>query len=139
MSLEAARVEEKLYQNRYLVDVGKPHIVIEPQERSSQNLLAMTTLCPAGCYVENSAGHAGRLSGMRRLPRPVRALGRHPLELSQRRLRPAVQIRLMARRRPRMRHSAAKADEGFVVSIRMLLWETGAACVGCAPKLKLTN
>jgi len=59
--------------------MGKPHIVIEPQERSSQNLLAMTTLCPAGCYVENSAAHAGRLSGMRRLPRPVRALGRHPL------------------------------------------------------------
>ena len=56
MSLQAVRVEEKLYQNRYLVDAGKPHIVIEPHEKPSKNLLAMTTACPAGCYTENSMG-----------------------------------------------------------------------------------
>ena len=27
MSIQSARVEEKLFQNRYLVDAGKPHIV----------------------------------------------------------------------------------------------------------------
>jgi ferredoxin like protein len=55
MSL-AARVEEKLFQNRYLVDSGKPHIVVAPHEKPSANLLAMVHVCPAGCYVENSAG-----------------------------------------------------------------------------------
>lgn len=56
MSIQPARVEEKLFQNRYLVDAGKPHIVIEPHSKPSKNLLAMTTLCPAGCYAENTAG-----------------------------------------------------------------------------------
>ncbi|ACL58896.1 ferredoxin family protein [Methylobacterium nodulans] len=45
-----ARVEEKLYQNRYLVDVRRPHIRIMPHAEPSPNLLAMTRLCPAGCY-----------------------------------------------------------------------------------------
>lgn len=56
MSTQAARVEEKLYQNRYLVDQGKPHISIQPHTKPSKNLLAMTKICPAGCYEENSAG-----------------------------------------------------------------------------------
>lgn len=56
MSMQTARVEEKLFQNRYVVDQGKPHISIEPHRQPSKNLLAMTKLCPAGCYVENSAG-----------------------------------------------------------------------------------
>ena len=30
MSTEPGRVEEKLFQNRYIVDAGKPHIVIKP-------------------------------------------------------------------------------------------------------------
>jgi ferredoxin like protein len=56
MAAATARVEEKLYQNRYLVDAGRPHIKINAHTRPSSNLLAMTKLCPAGCYVENSAG-----------------------------------------------------------------------------------
>jgi len=56
MATLAARVEEKLFQNRYLVDAGKPHITIAPHSAPSKNLLAMTTLCPAGCYAENGAG-----------------------------------------------------------------------------------
>lgn len=46
----SVRVEEKLYQNRYLVDPGRPHIRITPHARPSANLMAMTRLCPAGCY-----------------------------------------------------------------------------------------
>ena len=52
----AARVEEKLYQNRYIVDAGKPHIVIRPHDKPSEALLAMTHICPAGCYSETASG-----------------------------------------------------------------------------------
>jgi ferredoxin like protein len=44
------KVEEKLYQNRYLVDAGRPHIRIKSQGAPSRALVAMTHLCPAGCY-----------------------------------------------------------------------------------------
>jgi len=51
-----AKVEEKLFQNRYLVDAGKPHIRVKAHERPSQNLVAMVTLCPAGCYSRTEGG-----------------------------------------------------------------------------------
>ncbi|EIZ79667.1 ferredoxin-like protein [Novosphingobium sp. Rr 2-17] len=44
------KVEEKLFQNRYLVDAGRSHIKVRPHEIPSSGLLAMTHLCPAGCY-----------------------------------------------------------------------------------------
>ncbi|TGR16790.1 ferredoxin family protein, partial [Mesorhizobium sp. M8A.F.Ca.ET.197.01.1.1] len=50
------RVEEKLYQNRYLVDPGRPHIKVQPHERPSANLLALTHICPAKCYELNDKG-----------------------------------------------------------------------------------
>ncbi|TIL82186.1 MAG: ferredoxin family protein [Mesorhizobium sp.] len=50
------RVEEKLYQNRYLVDPGRPHITVKPHERPSANLLALTHICPAKCYELNDKG-----------------------------------------------------------------------------------
>ncbi len=56
MATEFARVEEKLYQNRYIVDAGKPHISVEPHTTPSKNLLAMTKVCPAGCYAQNDLG-----------------------------------------------------------------------------------
>ncbi|MGO9741301.1 MAG: ferredoxin family protein [Roseiarcus sp.] len=57
MSHQASiRVEEKLYQNRYVVDGGRSHIRILKGENPSANLLAMTKLCPAGCYTLNEAG-----------------------------------------------------------------------------------
>ena len=46
MATEFERVEEKLYQNRYIVDAGKPHIVIAAHTTPSKNLLAMTKVCP---------------------------------------------------------------------------------------------
>ncbi len=48
--ISGVKVEEKLYQNRYLVDAGRPHIRIRQHDVPSKGLLAMTHLCPAGCY-----------------------------------------------------------------------------------------
>ena len=52
----ASRVEEKLYQNRYLVDAGRPHITVTPHETPSAALVTLTRLCPAGCYSFNHNG-----------------------------------------------------------------------------------
>lgn len=50
------KIEEKLFQNRYRVDEGEPHVCIDPQKASEADLKAMTHICPAGCYVENEQG-----------------------------------------------------------------------------------
>lgn len=50
------RVEEKLFQNRYLVDVGRPHIKVKPHEVPSDALMALTKVCPAGCYAVTDSG-----------------------------------------------------------------------------------
>jgi ferredoxin like protein len=50
------RVEDKLFQNRYLVDAGRPHIKIKPHTAPSEELLALITLCPAGCYARTDTG-----------------------------------------------------------------------------------
>ncbi|NOW48471.1 ferredoxin like protein [Novosphingobium sp. SG751A] len=52
----AIKVEEKLFSNRYLVDAGRPHIRVKPHQTPSRGLLAMTRLCPAGCYAQNESG-----------------------------------------------------------------------------------
>lgn len=52
----AVRVEDKLFQNRYLVDAGRPHITVAIHERPSANLMALTTICPAKCYELNEKG-----------------------------------------------------------------------------------
>ncbi|TFE67934.1 ferredoxin family protein [Methylacidiphilum caldifontis] len=45
------QVEEKLYQNRYRVDEGRPHIKIKDREICSLcSHKICTVLCPAGCY-----------------------------------------------------------------------------------------
>jgi ferredoxin like protein len=55
--LEApVRVEDKLYQNRYLVDVGRPHIKVKPHVVPPPELLALTKVCPAGCYALADTG-----------------------------------------------------------------------------------
>ena len=54
--LEETRVEEKLYQNRYVVDSGRAHIRVISREKPSANLMALTKVCPAGCYSLNEAG-----------------------------------------------------------------------------------
>ncbi|MBY2926413.1 MULTISPECIES: ferredoxin family protein [Rhizobium] len=50
------RIEDKLYQNRYLVDTGRPHIAVRPHLSPSPNLLALTQICPAKCYELNEIG-----------------------------------------------------------------------------------
>ena len=55
-STPPVKVEQKLFQNRYLVDGGRPHIVVKPHTTPSKNLLAMTTACPMGCYTKADSG-----------------------------------------------------------------------------------
>lgn len=50
------KMEERLYQNRYLVDEGRPHIRINQQASDSAALKALTSICPAGCYSYDEAG-----------------------------------------------------------------------------------
>jgi ferredoxin like protein len=52
----AVRVEDKLYQNRYLVDAGRPHITVKEHTTPSAALVALTTVCPAKCYEMNDKG-----------------------------------------------------------------------------------
>lgn len=49
-------MEERLYQNRYRVDDGRPHIKINPKAEDSPELKSLVTICPAGCYRTNEAG-----------------------------------------------------------------------------------
>ena len=50
------KVESKLFQNRYLVDAGRPHIKVRPHTTPSAGLVALTKICPAGCYEQNDRG-----------------------------------------------------------------------------------
>ncbi|PKU24636.1 ferredoxin family protein [Telmatospirillum siberiense] len=52
----AVKVEEKLFYNRYLVDAGRPHITVRPHDTPSAALLALTRICPAGCYSQADGG-----------------------------------------------------------------------------------
>ena len=52
-------VEEKLFQNRYKVDHGRPHIKIRQPDlcRNECKTQACTFVCPAACY--KSEGNGG--------------------------------------------------------------------------------
>lgn len=52
----SAKIEGKLFSNRYLVDAGNPHITIKPHQTPSPALLSLVTTCPAGCYSKNEGG-----------------------------------------------------------------------------------
>ena len=52
----SANVEQKLFQNRYLVDPGRPHIKVKPHTTPTKQLLSLIRTCPAGCYSKNDAG-----------------------------------------------------------------------------------
>ena len=54
----AINVEEKLYQNRYRVDHGRPHIrILKPDVcRSDCGTQQCTYVCPAGCYKAEGNG-----------------------------------------------------------------------------------
>jgi ferredoxin like protein len=49
-------VEQKLFQNRYLVDGGRPHIQVRAHDMPSPLLLSLTHVCPAGCYSQADSG-----------------------------------------------------------------------------------
>ncbi|MCW2247242.1 ferredoxin like protein [Azospirillum fermentarium] len=51
------KVEEKLYQNRYIVDESRPHIAIKNEETCKTcETQPCTWCCPAACYSKNEAG-----------------------------------------------------------------------------------
>lgn len=52
----AVRVEDKLFQNRYLVDSGRAHIKVRPHATPSPALISLLTTCPARCYEMNDKG-----------------------------------------------------------------------------------
>jgi ferredoxin like protein len=56
MTKTSVRVEDKLFQNRYLVDAGHPHIKIMPHTTPSPALLSLVNICPAGCYAVGDTG-----------------------------------------------------------------------------------
>lgn len=61
---KSVKVEEKLFQNRYLVDEGRPHIRIEDPLAISAGLKRLLTLCPAGCWsMQPDGAMAGSLDG----------------------------------------------------------------------------
>ncbi len=51
-----ARIEDRLAQNRYVVDAGRPHIRVVPHTIPSPVLRALVHACPAGCYAETDRG-----------------------------------------------------------------------------------
>lgn len=51
-----AKVEDKLYYNRYVVDSGRPHIRVKPHTVPSSALKALVNVCPAHCYDMNDQG-----------------------------------------------------------------------------------
>ena len=52
----SVRIEDKLYQNRYLVDAGRAHIKVREHTEPTPALLALLTACPARCYELNDRG-----------------------------------------------------------------------------------
>lgn len=54
----SVKVEEKLFQNRYKVDAGRPHIQIKDHNLCNNDCKqqACTVCCPAGCYVKEGNG-----------------------------------------------------------------------------------
>jgi ferredoxin like protein len=50
------KIEEKLFQNRYRVDEGAPHIRVDAEKVPSEQLKAMVNICPAGCYQNGEDG-----------------------------------------------------------------------------------
>ena len=46
----SVKVEEKLFQNRYLVDEGHPHVCVTEGKEATPALKAIISCCPAGCW-----------------------------------------------------------------------------------------
>lgn len=46
----SVRLEEKLFQNRYLVDEGRPHVCISDPALATATMKQLVNICPAGCW-----------------------------------------------------------------------------------------
>lgn len=56
-TLPVVNVEEKLFQNRYRVDAGRPHIKVRnPDSCLTCDLKPCTVCCPAGCWLVDDDG-----------------------------------------------------------------------------------
>lgn len=62
--MSTAKVEEKLFQNRYRVDTGRPHIAIRNAEICTNECADQqcTVCCPAGCYTLEGNGRVVLIS-----------------------------------------------------------------------------
>lgn len=62
--MSTAKVEEKLFQNRYRVDTGRPHITIRNAEICTNECADQqcTVCCPAGCYTLEGNGRVVLIS-----------------------------------------------------------------------------
>jgi ferredoxin like protein len=55
--LPTVNVEEKLFQNRYKVDAGRPHIAVRNEDTCvACDAKPCTVCCPAGCWSISEAG-----------------------------------------------------------------------------------
>lgn len=56
--MSTVKVEEKLFQNRYRVDSGRPHVRIVNPETCASGCAdrQCTVCCPAGCYTLEAGG-----------------------------------------------------------------------------------
>lgn len=59
MNAIIVNVEEKLFQNRYKVDAGRPHIKIKDADVCANvcEAKSCTYVCPASCYKEEGNGN----------------------------------------------------------------------------------
>jgi hypothetical protein len=99
--MSANKVEEKLFQNRYRVDAGRPHISIKNPElctkpvRPALHRMLPGGLLYAGGQRPRDADHRW-LPGMRHLSRDLHRAPQRRLGISAGRLRHPVQVRLSA-------------------------------------------
>ena len=49
-------VEEKLSKDKFVVDEGNPHIVVDPSRLGPESAHALTLVCPAGLYTLDDKG-----------------------------------------------------------------------------------
>ena len=49
-------VEQKLSQNKFVVDEGNPHIVLHQEKMDQATVKALTVVCPAGLYTLDDKG-----------------------------------------------------------------------------------
>jgi len=62
--MSTVKVEEKLFQNRYRVDSGRPHVQIKNAETCTSGCADQqcTVCCPAGCYTLEGNGRVVLIS-----------------------------------------------------------------------------